>query len=104
MLKIHEWVEQNAKLARENQKNFLMYFSHFYNLALRSQLSGVSSNNLTEREAQMAQFMLRHAQWNDLEEWNKILENAYFYIVRNANPKVLFFNLSLNLMQLMSKK
>ncbi len=103
ILKINAWVEETAKLGRENQKNFLEYFSSFYNLAIRSHLSGVSSDNLSDREQKMAQFLLRNMQWNDIEELANILNKSPYHIFRNANPKILFFNLSLDLMRLMQK-
>lgn len=102
VIKINGWVEEIAKLGRENQKNFLAYFSNFYSLALSSKLSGLSSDKLSVREQNMANFLLRYMQWNDIENWNTSLEKAHYHITRNANPKILFFNLSLALMRLMN--
>ncbi len=102
--KINEWVDQISKSGREYQKNFIEYFSNFYRIAVRSKLSNVSSEQLSEREQNMAQFLLRYMQWDEIEKWADNLENAHYYILRNVNAKILFFNLSLTLVRLMSKK
>ena len=96
-IELVEWTENFAKLGRENQKQFLQYGLHF----LREMLALVVTKNpdvrLHPEELQTAQKMAAVLDFEKISRMANILtENAY-YIERNANPKILFLDTSIQI-------
>jgi len=95
-------IEELARLGREAQKQFLAYFTHLLELALRLQLVGDNEKETllpgcppTERE-----LVPRINKVMSLEKQEAItaeLDKAAYYIERNANSKILFHALSIKM-------
>jgi DNA polymerase-3 subunit delta' len=96
------FVDQAAKLGRENQKNFLRYGINFIRECCLI-LSGADSLvHLPPQELETAQKMARVMNipmaWGIINE----LEKAHYHIERNANPKILFLDVSLQIIKLLN--
>jgi DNA polymerase-3 subunit delta' len=95
-------IEEIARLGRENQKQFLRYFTHLLEVAIRLQV-------LHEEGRQQVLKTLSDSEKDFVPRLNKVmsieqqqalseeLDRAAYYIERNANVKILFHALSIKL-------
>ena len=98
------WTDEIAKRGRENQKEFLQYSSKIIREALLVNTFNESLLKIQEEEVifvrNFAPFI--HGE-NSVSIFEKI-EKAIKNIERNANPKILFYELSLQMMRLLKVK
>lgn len=97
-----DFVETIAKLGRENQKAFLRYGIHFLRECLLI-LSGASDLvRLPEAEQVVAiNFAQKVLSLAKAEAIVAELEKAHYHIERNANPKILFLDVSLQFVKIL---
>jgi len=98
-----KWVEEISRLGREKQKQFLRYFNHLLEQAIRFKLMG---NNiyLPETEKDFADRLNRIAGIAQQKAIIEELDNATYYIERNANAKILFHALTIKLYHIIQDK
>ena len=101
---ISNFVEASAALGRERQKHFIKYALHFLRQALLMNFLPNANSALSKQEKSLAEKLMNHFSQEDLEYITGLLNDAYEYISRNANPRVLFFNLSIKLMDVMTER
>jgi DNA polymerase-3 subunit delta' len=104
-----KWVEEISKLGREKQKQFLRYFNHLLQQAIRLGVMGEQpslaepSNSISmERD-----FALRLNKIAGIEQQQAIIEEldkASYFIERNANAKMLFHALTIKLYHIIQDK
>jgi len=97
------WVEEISKLGREKQKQFLRYFNHLLEVAIRLQVSG---QPVTSQGSEM-DFAQRINKIMGIEQQQAIIEEldrAGYYIERNANGKMLFHALTIKLYHIIQDK
>lgn len=95
-------IDEISRLGRENQKQFLKYFTHLLEQAIKLQvMKGAAVENvlqgLSVNEQAFAQRLNKVAA---LEQQGAIIEEldkAAYYIERNANAKILFHALTIRL-------
>ncbi len=104
-LKLIEFTEQLAKLGRENQKNFLQYGLCFIR-ECGMLLSGAGSLvHLPEKELVVAQNMAAKVLTLAMVEViADELDKAHYHVERNANPRILFLDVSLQLVKILKFK
>jgi DNA polymerase III subunit delta' len=95
-------IEEIARLGRENQKQFLRYFIHLLEQALRLEIaSGAMRENLLAAMSSGEQdFAVKLNKAMSLEQKEAIteeLDKASYYIERNANAKILFHALTIKI-------
>jgi DNA polymerase-3 subunit delta' len=95
-------IEDIARLGRENQKQFLRYFTHLLEQALRLQVigGGFKDDLLAAMSAGEQDFASKLNKAINLEQKDAIadeLNKAAYYIERNANAKILFHALTIKL-------
>ena len=99
-----KWTDEIAKKGRENQKEFLHYALKLIRKCL---LVNTFNQSLLEMEEEEAIFVRNFAPFihgvNSVSIFEKT-EKAIKNIERNANPKILFYELSLQLMRLLKVK
>ena len=105
-----KWIEDAAKLGREKQKQFLKYFTHLLEQAIRLRVIA-PRNEKRETYQQEAinntDFASRLNKLCDLSQQEAIineLDKASYYIERNANAKMLFHALSIRLYHIINNK
>jgi DNA polymerase-3 subunit delta' len=98
-----KWVEEIAKTGRENQKQFLRYFSQLIELALRSCFIQPAAEQIS-REQDFANRLNKLCGLEQLEAINRELDRAVYHIERNANAKILFHALTIRLYHIISNK
>ena len=100
-----KWIEEVAKLGREKQKQFLKYFTHLLEQAIRLR---VSPDGLNENTANVyIDFANRINKICDVSQQEAIaeeLDKAAYHIERNANAKILFHALTIRLYHIISNK
>jgi DNA polymerase-3 subunit delta' len=93
-----KWIDETSRLGREKQKQFLKYFIHLLQQAIRVRYldeSNLSSTPVDERD-----FATRLNKICSMEEQEAIvneLDKAIYYIERNAHAKMLFHALTIRL-------
>ena len=104
------WVEEISRLGREKQKQFLRYFNHVLQQAIRYRLMGNSiadggSLRLSAAEMEFADKLNRKiADIGQQEALIEELDKASYYIERNANAKILFHALTIKVYHIIQDK
>jgi len=100
-----KWSEEISKTGRETQKRFLKYCSHFFRQAL---LTNYNARSLVFFESYTNNFDLEKfapfVHGANIEDINKAIEDAMYHIERNANAKIVFLDLSMQLTRYLHKK
>jgi DNA polymerase III subunit delta' len=95
-----KWVEETSKLGREKQKQFLRYFNHLLEQAVRLRIMGENAGGLVMATGKDRDFAERLNKITSIEQQQAIIEEldrAAYYIERNANAKMLFHALTIKL-------
>ena len=99
-----KWIDEISKLGREKQKQFLRYFIHLLQQAIRVRVQSNYSNHKTQLTQNISDkdkdFAVRLNKICSLEAQEAIineLDKATYYIERNAHAKMLFHALSIRL-------
>ncbi|MGK6352642.1 ATP-binding protein [Parapedobacter sp. DT-150] len=92
--------EELSKLGRENQKSFLLYAINVMRQVVLLKENMPQLVYLPSTELDFAQKFSKHYQLAQIERAVGLFEEAYYHIERNANPKILFLDLSLQLVLL----
>jgi DNA polymerase-3 subunit delta' len=99
-----KWVEDMSKQGREKQKQFLKYFTHLLEQAIRikSIPSLLDSDNTGSNERDFALRLNKLCSIPQQEAIINELDKASYYVERNANGKMLFHALSIKLYHIIS--
>jgi len=89
--------EEFAKLGRENQKQFLQYGLHFLRELLALVATGQTDLRLRADELTTAQNMGKVLNFEKISQLAGIFNDNIYYIERNANPKILFLDTSIQM-------
>ncbi|HYK46526.1 MAG TPA: hypothetical protein VEV83_15225 [Parafilimonas sp.] len=92
-----KWVEEVSRLGREKQKQFLLYFMHLLQQSIRLRFHEGEAFNIAETEKDFAVRLNKIASVNHQRAIIEELNNAVYFIERNANAKILFHALTIKL-------
>jgi DNA polymerase-3 subunit delta' len=99
---IFDFVETISKSGRENQKAFLRYGIHFLRECLLILSGATALVRLPEAEQAVAvNFAQKVLSLASAEVMIAELEKAHYHIERNANPKILFLDVSLQFIKIL---
>ncbi len=101
---IQQFIEQMAKSGREKQKGFLQYAIQFIRECVLIQYSNNQLVRLNPGELEFAGNFASFIHSKNISEITEELNNAIFHIERNANPSILFMDLSLKINKLLKIK
>lgn len=97
-----KWIDEAARLGREKQKQFLKYFTHLLEQAIRiRQVPSIISDEPT-LEQDFALRLNKLCTHGQQEAIITELDKASYYIERNANAKMLFHALTIRLCHIIS--
>lgn len=103
-----KWIEEVSKIGREKQKQFLLYFIHLLETAVHVLIVQPSGDDVPGAFSDgLSDFAARFNRICGLEQQEAIaheLDQAIYYIERNANPKMLFHALTIKLYHIISNK
>jgi DNA polymerase-3 subunit delta' len=104
VLEVMPMVDQMAKMGRENQKNFLKYGISFMRECALLIAGATGMIHLPEKELETAQKLSSIMSLEMTEAIADELEKAHYHIERNANPKILFLDVSLQIIKVLFYK
>lgn len=90
-------VEELSKSGRENQKSFFRYGIGLMREIMVLHHLGSEQARLTEDEMRLAVFMNEKLRFSQKEDIIRCFNDSYYEIERNANPRILFLNLFIQL-------
>jgi DNA polymerase III subunit delta' len=103
-----KWIDEISKTGREKQKQFLIYFIHILETALKISIIGAENSQKHMQETgSLTDFALKINKLCGIEQQEAIvneLDQAIYYIERNANAKMLFHALTIKLYHIISNK
>lgn len=103
VIEISQWVDAVATIGREKQKNLAEYGLRFFRECLVYNF-GRNLNTLHEKEIQFLQKFAPFIHGGNIVLLSEAFEDLYHQIMRNANPKITFMNLSLNISKMLKLK
>ncbi|MDR6942013.1 DNA polymerase III subunit [Mucilaginibacter pocheonensis] len=103
-LEVLTFVDQFAKMGRENQKNFLRYGISFIRECCLLMAGAGSLVHLPAKELETAQKMTSVLDISKANYISAELEKAHYHVERNANPKILFLDVSLQIIKILNLK
>ena len=98
------WIDENASIGREKQKQFFQYGLEVFRDSL---MYNYGSKDLVRLSGNEKQFLEKFAPFVNQKNYEKLVEefnSNYYYIERNANPKILFMDLILKTNELINLK
>jgi DNA polymerase III subunit delta' len=98
------WVEKFAAIGRENQKHFLRYALHFLREYLIVKMTGNEKVRLQPEELKTAINLTKVIEFEQIQQMTKLLDDCFYYIERNANPKVLLLDASIKMNKILKNK
>ena len=87
------WVDENSRIGREKQKQFLQYGLEIFRDCLMFNFGSVE---LVRHSGEEKDFIAKFARFINQRNYERLLEefnSAFYHIERNANPKILFMDL-----------
>ncbi len=99
-----KWVDEVSKLGREKQKQFLRYYNHLLEQCVRLRILGPANLSLSEAEKDFAQRLNKIASVTQQQAIITELDNASYFIERNANGKMLFHALTIKILHIIRDK
>ncbi len=103
-LEVIPFTEQLAKLGRENQKNFIRYGINFLRECCLLLAGAPQLVHLPAHELDTAQKMIKVMSIKAAEAISEELQAAHYHVERNANPKILFLDVSLQIITILHFK
>lgn len=99
-----EWVDKFAAIGRENQKQFLRYALHFMREYLVVKMTGNEKVRLQPEELKTAINLTKVVEFEQIMQLTKLLDDCFYYIERNANPKILLLDTSIKMNKILKNK
>jgi DNA polymerase-3 subunit delta' len=99
-----KWIDEVSKLGREKQKQFIRYFTHLLEQAIRLHAMGPDNVHLPDKDKDFAGRLNKIANFMQQQAIIEELDKASYYIERNANPKMLFHALTIKLYHILASK
>ena len=97
------WSEEIAKIGfgREKQKQFLKYALHLFRESLIKNYADSEMGRIADNEVKFLSNFAPYIHGGNCIEIIELFNEASFHIERNANPKILFLDVSLKLTKLL---
>lgn len=99
-----KWVDEIGKLGREKQKQFLRYFNHLLQLAIRTRISESAGSSYPEKDLDFAARLNKITGLEQQQAMVEELDKAAYFIERNANGKMLFMALTIKIYHIIQDK
>ena len=103
-IKAVAWIDENARTGREKQKQFLQYGLEIFRDCLMFNFGSVDLIRLSGDEKT---FIEKFSKFINIKNYEKItteFNSSFYYIERNANPKILFMDLIMKMNELINLK
>jgi DNA polymerase-3 subunit delta' len=101
---VYKWVEDMAGEVRESQKNFLAFGLQTAREVMVTNYAGAEHSRFDEESFPGFARFATMLNENNIEQFVEELNTAHFHIGRNANPKILFLDLSFKMNRILRMK
>ena len=101
---LNEWIDVMAKAGREHQKNFLHYGLEIAHECLVTNYADASLVRVNDEVIPTFSRFVKFINYENAGVFSEELNKAYFHIERNANPRILFLDLSFKINAVLQKK
>ena len=91
------WVNEFATIGREKQKHFFQYGLHFMREFMLFKIQGDQQVRLRPPEMDTVRRLATVVAFEKIEPITQLFNDSYYFIERNANPKVLFLDASIQM-------
>jgi len=98
------WAEKFAKLGREKQKHFFQYGLHFIREFMVYLLTGNQQVRLRTPELKTAMNLSKVMTFSQLEPITQLFNECSYFVERNANPKILGLDASIQMHRIFKDK
>ncbi len=92
-----DWVDAMAKHNREEHKSFLKFCLQMFRNSIVGHYTNGDTVVLTEPQAKFLKKFAPFINHNNIVLLSEAIDEAHYHIERNANPKILFMDLSLKI-------
>jgi DNA polymerase-3 subunit delta' len=99
-----KWVEEIGRAGREKQKQFLQYFGHLLEQAIRMRMAGRNLEDLPDSEKDFASRLNKIADLSAQQAIVEEINKSVYYIERNAHAKMLFHALTIRLYHILANR
>jgi len=99
-----KWIDEISKSGRERQKQFLRYFNHLLEQAIRLRFMPEANIPIPEAEKDFASRLNKIADIGQQRAIIEELDRAAYFIERNAHAKMLFHALTIKLYHILAEK
>jgi DNA polymerase-3 subunit delta' len=99
-----KWIDEISKSGRERQKQFLRYFNHLLEQAIRLRFIGGEGLPIPEGERDIALRLNKIADVGQQQAIIGELDRAAYYIERNAHAKMLFHALTIKVYHILADR
>src|SRR5690554_6916342 len=99
VLPMMSWAEQMSNLGREEQKHFLKYALYMVRQSLMKNYTEEQLMSTSVEEANFLSNFARFITGNNVLAFNQLLNDAHYNIERNAHSKLLFTNVTFEVMR-----
>ena len=100
---LKNWSDNVASLGREQQRRMLTYFLHLVRENFMFNFQQPALNYMTQEEEKFSQHFARFINERNVVEMAEMLQRTHRDIGQNANAKIQFFNLALNMIILLRR-
>ena len=94
-----DWAEEVSSATKDRQKLFLEYALHMVRQSMLKNYTGDQLTRLTQDEDAFLANFARFITGNNLREFMQSFSDSHYHIERNANSKILFTNISFQVMR-----
>jgi DNA polymerase-3 subunit delta' len=103
-IKAVSWIDETARAGREKQKQFLQYGLEIFRDCLMYNFGSVDLVRLSGDENTFVTKFSKFINHRNYEKITTEFNSSFYYIERNANPKILFMDLIMKTNELINLK
>ncbi len=97
-------VDKIAKTGREEQKSFLKFCLQMFRQCIVGHYTGGALTVMTTQQAAFLKKFAPFINHKNIMQLTEMMEDAHYHIERNANPKIVFLDVSLKMFAQLKKK
>ena len=99
VIQMMDWADEIAAISKERQKIFALYCLHMLRQSLLLNYLGADHVRLTQEEFAFVERFSPYITGNNIKLFMEELDHAHYHLERNANPKILFTQMSFQSMR-----
>ncbi len=103
VLPMLDWAEKLSKYGREEQKSFLLYALYMVRQSMMKNFTEGKLLRASEEEIAFLQNFARFITGNNVLAFNQLFTDAHYHVDRNAHAKMLFTNITFEVMRYIHK-